>query len=160
MSKCKIVRIDDRLIHGQVVVGWASKFQPEYLVLIDDDIANDDLDKDLYLIGVPEPYKGLALNVEDGVKFLASCESYIVVIKSPAVALDLVQHDLKIEEINIGGMHADYGKQEFNRYVYVDNADISALNQLKESGIKLNIRDLPGEKEYRVDDLLNIKLKS
>ena len=156
MNKCQIIRIDDRLIHGQVVVGWAGRFQPEYLVLVDDDIANDDLDKDLYLLGVPETYKGLALDVKEGVKFLSSCESYIAVVKSPAVALDLFNEGLRFSEVNIGGMHADYGKKEFNRYIYVDDADIMALSRLQSEGVKLYIKDLPGEKEYPVAELLNI----
>jgi len=157
MKECKFIRIDDRLIHGQVVVGWASRLQPEYLILIDDDIANDDLDKDLYLLGVPEPYKGLALAVEEGVKFLQHCNSYIVVVNSPAVILDLLQHGLTLEKINIGGMHAAYGKKEFNRYIYVDEADLSVLNQLHAKGIEISIQDLPGEKEYAITDLLALK---
>lgn len=158
MKECNLIRIDDRLIHGQVVVGWASRLQPEYLILIDDDIANDDLDKDLYLLGVPEPFKGLALAVEEGVNFLKNCKSYIVVVKSPAVILDLLRHGLHITKINIGGMHADYGKKEFNRYIYVDEADLSALSQIVEKGIEVIIQDLPGEKEYLIGDLLALQI--
>ena len=158
MKECKLIRIDDRLIHGQVVVGWASRMQPEYLILIDDDIANDDLDKDLYLLGVPEPYKGMALNVENGAKFLKTCNSYIVVVKSPAEVLDLLRHGLQIEKLNIGGMHAGYGKKEFNRYIYVDEADLSALSRLKNMGLNIFIQDLPGEKEYNIEDLFAMKL--
>lgn len=158
MKECKLIRIDDRLIHGQVVVGWANRLQPQYLILIDDDIADDDLDRDLYLLGVPEPFIGLAFNVIDGVKFLKSCNSYLVVVKSPAVVLDLLKHGLAIEKLNIGGMHADYGKKEFNHYIFVDEADLSALAQLKNVVSKISIQDLPGEKEYRIEDLLSVKL--
>ena len=46
-------RIDDRLIHGQVVVGWGQPLELRFLVLVDDEVAASEWEQELYRMGVP-----------------------------------------------------------------------------------------------------------
>jgi len=152
-----LIRIDDRLIHGQVVVGWGSHLDPEYIILIDDEIASDEMDSELYLMGVPPEYEGRILTIEEGAEFingLSANVKFIVVIKSPEIACKLYETGLHFDTLNIGGMHSNEGKKEFNRYIYINRSDIDYLKKIKEHGISVTIQDLPGEKMYNIDSLL------
>ena len=49
----ELMRIDDRLIHGQVVVGWGQPLDIDFIVLVDDEVASSDWEQELYRMGVP-----------------------------------------------------------------------------------------------------------
>ena len=49
----ELFRIDDRLIHGQVVVGWGQPLDLTFIVLVDDEVASSEWEQELYRMGVP-----------------------------------------------------------------------------------------------------------
>jgi len=166
MNNNSLIRIDDRLIHGQVVVGWASYLRPKYIILVDDEIAADIFEKELFLMGVPEEYEGLALSVRECTSFIKSLskstdkncnEKYIIVIKSPEIAYQLYKFGFNFTQLNIGGMHSSDNKKEFNRFVYVDENDLKYLRLLadeKNPNIDITIQDLPSENKVSLNKLL------
>ena len=145
-----LIRIDDRLIHGQVVVGWGSKLNPEYIILSDDDIASNESESELYLLGVPFEYEGKVLCSSETVDFIKEHQSkkIIVVVKSPSSILTLIKHGLEIDQLNIGGMHSKESKKEINHYIYMNVKEYNDLLELNKKGIKIFIQDLPGERKY------------
>lgn len=155
-----LIRIDDRLIHGQVVVGWASHLNPDYIILIDDDIAADEMDSELYLMGVPPEYEGRCLSIQEGADFINSISAdtkFIIVVRSPEVAFKLYKTEFHYQQLNIGGMHSNAGKDEFNRYIYTDSSDLDYLNSLYQCGVQIEIQDLPTEKKYSIEKLLKTR---
>jgi len=154
-----LIRIDDRLIHGQVVVGWANHIKPKYIILVDNEIASDIFEKELYLMGVPEEFEGLVFSVRECSSFVKKNkkDSYIIVIKSPEIAYNLFKFGLEFESLNIGGMHSSEDKEEFNRFVYIDKKDVEYLKLLAEEKspkIDIYIQDLPFEKRVSLNKLL------
>ncbi len=152
----KLIRIDDRLIHGQVVVGWGNYINPKYIILADDDISEDEMESELYLLGVPVNVNGKVLSLVETKKMVETeiKDHYIILVKSPKDAYELFKTGLKIDKINIGGLH-DINKQKFNRYIYVDEGDIDYLKKLSAQKIEISIQDLPTSKEISIDGLLN-----
>lgn len=151
-----IIRIDDRLIHGQVTTGWGSFFNPKYIILADDDAANDDFLAEMYLLGVPSEYTGKVLHFEKAVPLLKSLngKDFICVVKSCRCALQLYQSGYKFDELNIGGLRSREDKKEFCHYVFVDENDMNYLKELKEAGVRIYIQDLPSGKKFDYNDLL------
>ena len=145
-----IIRIDDRLIHGQVVVGWASKINPDYIILSDDEVAEDESESELYLLGVPFEYEGKVKSFARTVDFIKENQSkqFIIVVKDPNSIINLIKHGLKIDQLNIGGMHSKEGKNEINHYVYINKKEYDDLLELNKKGIEICIQDLPGERKY------------
>lgn len=145
-----LIRIDDRLIHGQVVVGWGSKLNPEYIILSDDAVASNESESELYLLGVPFEYEGKVLCFSDTVDFIKENQSkkIIVVVKSPSSIINLIESGLEVDRLNIGGMHSKEGKKEINHYVYMNDKDYNDLLELSKKGIEVFIQDLPGERKF------------
>ncbi|MDA3839155.1 MAG: PTS sugar transporter subunit IIB [Candidatus Delongbacteria bacterium] len=145
-----LIRIDDRLIHGQVVVGWGSKLNPDYIILSDDIVASDESESELYLLGVPFEYEGKVIGFSDTVEFIKENKSnkFIIVVKSPNSIIDLLKYGLEITHLNIGGMHSKEGKKEINHYVYMNDKDYNNLLDINKKGIEVYIQDLPCERKY------------
>jgi mannose/fructose/N-acetylgalactosamine-specific phosphotransferase system component IIB len=150
-----LVRVDDRLIHGQVSVGWAPGIDPKYIIIADDEISLSEEDKELYLLGVPFEYEGKVFSVKEAAAFLNSHENenFIVVLKNLQSALDLYHSGYKFEYLNIGGLHLSEGKEEINHYIFMNEKDIYCLRRIEDEGIKVFIQDLPVNTRYGTESV-------
>ena len=142
-----LVRIDDRLIHGQVTVAWGTWLEPQRIVLVNDEVACCDWRCDLYeerdALGVAVsivPRQGLSDALKSGEW---DGERTFVIIESPSDLLALIQAGWKVPEANVGGMHHGEGKRELLPYVFVDADDVATMKEIMRLGTKLEARDVP-----------------
>ena len=142
-----LVRIDDRLIHGQVAVAWGSCLLIDRIVLVNDDVARTEWKRALYAGG---DAMGAAISVLDGDGFAGALdedvwknERVIVVVGSPCDALGLLERGLSVGILNVGGMHHSEGKREILPYVYVDERSTRDLLAIAARGVVLEARDVP-----------------
>ncbi len=142
-----LVRIDDRLIHGQVSVAWGAWLNPDVIVLVNDDVASTEWKRELYSTTDAMGARIDVLGIESFLDRLAAAgwknEDAILVVNCAADLLLLLQGGLSTERINIGGMHYAEGKREVLEYVYVDDEDIRDLLAISERGVALEARDIP-----------------
>jgi mannose/fructose/N-acetylgalactosamine-specific phosphotransferase system component IIB len=142
-----LFRIDDRLIHAQVVLGWGRVLRPDRIILADDDIASNEWEKNLYLTAVPPEIKVSILSLVQLVEQVRGGvfekESVILLVKAPRNALELIELGLDADEVNVGGMHYMEGKEKLLDHVYVDMNDREALRELVKRGVTLEARALP-----------------
>lgn len=146
-SEFPIVRIDDRLLHGQVVVGWASALNLEHLILANDRVVADRGLCAALLAGVPSEIRADILNLDQAVVGLESGEysreKCMLVLESPGDALKLVHKGVTIKSLHIGGLHFREGTDELLSYVYLSNWDRMALDEMIERGVRITCQDLP-----------------
>ena len=142
-----LVRVDDRLIHGQVTVAWGAWLSPERIVLVNDEVADCDWRCDLYSdtdamgVGVSIVTRGgFAAGLKDGTW---DDERTFVLVETPGDLLALIRSGLEVPEANIGGMHHAEGKRELLPYVFVDDEDVAAMRAIMAVGTKLTARDVP-----------------
>ncbi|MFC1563883.1 PTS system mannose/fructose/N-acetylgalactosamine-transporter subunit IIB [candidate division KSB1 bacterium] len=153
-----LVRIDDRLVHGQVTVGWGSFLNPDRILLVSDEIAQDEWQKELYQNCVPFDIKISILSVEEAANTLKSGkfdkDRIILLVESPSVLVDLVKNNVVFQQVNIGGMHFKPNKKKLLSYVFVDNVDVKAFKFLEESNIELVCQELPQAKKENLISLI------
>jgi mannose/fructose/N-acetylgalactosamine-specific phosphotransferase system component IIB len=152
-----LIRVDDRLIHGQVSVGWGAHICPKHMIIANDEIAADANDSELYLLGVPPGVKGAVVPVAGVKEYMARAVkgSYILVIRSIGDAVRLLDGGFEYTALNIGGVHLTEGKREMIHYVFLDKNDIEGLVKLTEKGINIFFQDLPSNKKYGTEYILN-----
>ncbi len=142
-----LVRIDDRLIHGQVTVAWGSWLNPDVIVLVNDEVASTEWKRELYSTTDAMGTRIDVLGTDSFLDHLAKAgwenEDAILVVNSAADLLLLLRRGLSAERINIGGMHFTDGKREVLEYVYVDDDDVRDLLDIAELGVALEARDVP-----------------
>ena len=149
-----LVRIDDRLVHGQVVVGWGIHLQPDRIILCNTSIASSPWEKEIYMGAeamAPYPLTISVFTIDETLLFLNENdkEKIILLVETPQEVLELVKNGLKVEKINIGGMHYKQGKQRLAPYIFVDEQDISSFKEISKMKIELEGRDVPTGK--RID---------
>ncbi len=141
------VRIDDRLIHGQVVLGWASALNANAIILCDNEVYANSWEKELYQSCTPEHIKTSIMNEEMTARQLQDGEARlartIVLINSPYVAEHLVAFGVGLKEINVGGLHYRDGRKNYLPYLYMDEDEAAAFKRLMQHGIRCVCLDVP-----------------
>ena len=141
------VRIDDRLIHGQVVVGWRTTLKPGRIVLCSDEVATSDWQRTIYMSAVPEDLIASVLTIKETIETILSSghdkERILLLVDSPKSIVRLVEAGVNIPEVNVGGMHFRPGKNQIAPFIFVDEDDINNFRKLYDKGIKLDGRDVP-----------------
>lgn len=152
-----LVRIDDRLIHGQVVAGWGLHLSPNRIILSSDNIATSDWEKEMYIgaeVTAPYPLTISVLTLDETIEFLTDNilekEKIILIIETPHETVELVKKGLQVERINVGGMHYQKGKRQIAPFIFVDEHDIFSFRELTQMNIHLEGRDVPTAKSIDI----------
>jgi len=152
----QLVRIDDRLIHGQVVVGWVKALDIQSLVVVNDTIAKDAMQKTLMEMAVPSGLKVKFSSVEEGPSLVKGGDALrtLVLFANPADVLRFVQGGGSVPSVNVGGMHFSEGKRQVGKTVCVNGEDVRAFQALKGLGTTLEVRAVPGDMKEPLEKLL------
>src|SRR6476469_9865589 len=118
-----LLRIDGRLVHGQVVEGWLKSIRATSIVVASDHVAADETQMALYRLAVPQGTKLACLTLDETVAAWSSWKKdrVLVLVSTPQDALALIQKGAKIESINVGGMHYREGRVQILKAVSVDD---------------------------------------
>jgi mannose/fructose/N-acetylgalactosamine-specific phosphotransferase system component IIB len=154
-----LYRVDERLIHGQVVVGWGVRLRPDRIVVVDDDLAGSAWEQELYAMGVPDGMEAEFAAVEDAVRRLPDWQSnperVILLTRDVATMVRAARSGLlRGEEVNIGGIHHAPGRKRVLRYVFLSDEEREALRDLSEQGVRVSARDLPGARRVELHELV------
>ena len=144
-----VFRVDDRLVHGQVVIGWGRPLEIDRIVLVDAEVAASEFEQDLYRMAAPAGIEIEFLAPEDAparVEELAADpdQRTLVLTGSIEVMADLARATPRsMLAVNLGGIHAGPGRREYLRYVYLSDAEVEQLESLVAAGIDVSAQDLP-----------------
>lgn len=153
-----LLRIDDRLLHGQVALGWVIALGSKLIVLANDEVAGDAWLAEIYAGAAPADVRIEILTLKETAgRFGEFCDeslAAIVLVKTAEDALDLVEMGAMTETVNVGGMHFEQGKRRLLPYLYVNERDEIALRRLLGLGVKIEAQDVPGGKSHDLAALL------
>ncbi|PWF99407.1 PTS system mannose/fructose/N-acetylgalactosamine-transporter subunit IIB [Levilactobacillus bambusae] len=154
----KLARIDSRLIHGQVVTGWARVAQPNRILVVDDTVAQDSLQKTLLKQAAPAGMKVNCITVEKMIQIWGDPKfdviKALVLTKGPEAMAEMVKGGVSIPEVNVGNMTFEDGKTVIASNLAVSQEDVDAFNYLHDQGVKLSRQMVPGDSAVDVMDLL------
>jgi PTS system mannose-specific IIB component/fructoselysine and glucoselysine-specific PTS system IIB component len=154
-----LYRIDDRLIHGQVVVGWGQPLELRFIVLVDDEVASSEWEQELYRMGVPPEMTVHFNSVNDAAAALATYQNDprpgIVLVGDIGTMARLVaaSHG-SIASVNIGGVHHSPGRTGRLRYVFLTSDEEARLRNIAALGVDVTAQDVPGARPVPLEELL------
>jgi PTS system mannose-specific IIB component/fructoselysine and glucoselysine-specific PTS system IIB component len=154
-----LFRVDERLIHGQVVIGWGSQLQPTRYLVVDDALADADWEQELYRLAVGNGAAVEFHSVEDArrrvAEWSANGERIVLLTRDLDTMLRLARGRLLAgKPVNVGGIHHAEGRSRVRSYLELDDADRGRERALEEDGVELFGRDLPGSLKVSLHDLL------
>ncbi|MDR0977875.1 MAG: PTS sugar transporter subunit IIB [Endomicrobium sp.] len=153
-----LVRIDDRLVHGQIVQSWLKTLDVDAVLVISDSAANDKMQQTLMELALPNFIRLDVKTLKDAAVSLINGkydkENIMVLVTYPSDIVYMIQKGLKIKSLNIGGMHFIEGKKQLVENICVNDEDIKNLHQIYLSGIEIESRVLADDKKIDVACML------
>ena len=150
-------RIDDRLIHGQVVVGWAQPLDVRFIVLVDDEVATSEWEQELYRMGVPPEMEVHFLTVSNAITELPRYRTdtrHGILLTGDIGTMRRLVDAADVTSINLGGIHHRAGRTQRLRYVFLSDDEESALRELASRGVSVSAQDVPAARPIPLEDLL------
>lgn len=143
----KHLRIDNRLVHGQVVVSWLQAERADTIIVANDGIAADEFQKTMLLAVKPPHIHELILSLDEALAYLSdpahSAQQIFLLVKEPADALRLHRGGVGVRVMNVGNMAFATGSKRVTRTIFVTPRDVEAFKALREEGIELTARMMP-----------------
>lgn len=152
-----IFRIDDRLIHGQVITAWIAYADAKTIIVADDNAAKDEFQQSLLKMATPDSINLNILSIQDTVELLktdTSSTKALLLVRTPLGAYDILNAGIKINSINIGNLNMKKNKIKILGNFWVTQEDVDYLHKISEKGVKLEVRAVPNERSQDVVELL------
>jgi len=154
----KVVRIDDRLIHGQVIEGWVKYYGLDKIIIIDDDVFNDEFQKSMMRFSLDN---SVELEFSDTKSLKEKWERWekegkksIVLLKEVNTVLKLIESGVEIKDLNVGCIHYEEGRYCIWKAIYWSDEEKRVFEKLKNMGIKIEGRGIPQELGIDIGKLL------
>ena len=152
-----LYRIDDRLIHGQVVVGWGQPLGLKFVVLVDDTVATSDWEQELYRMGVPPEMEVFFHTTADAIEMLPAYQADRrpgLLLTGDIATMRRLVDGAAIPTVNVGGIHSKPGRAPKMRYVFLTPDEERDLQALAAAGPVVTAQDVPSARAVPLDDLL------
>lgn len=157
------VRVDTRLLHGQVATTWTKTVSPDRIIVVSDGVAHDQLRKTMIEQAAPP---GVPANVVPISKMIEvtkdprfGATKAMLLFENPQDLLTAIEGGVDIKEANIGSMAHSVGKVVVTNAIAMDNADVETLEALHAKGVALEARKVPSDSPISYEDLIK-KAKS
>ncbi len=155
------VRIDDRLIHGQVAVVWTNTLQASRIMVVNNNAAGDDMQKSILKMATPPGAKLSVLSVDKAVDRIKEgrydSDRVFMILKNPSDVLELIKRGIDIKEVNVGNMANKGGTTQIKKSISISEEDLKAFLELNKMGVKLTARMIPNEGENDLMDFIKQK---
>ncbi|QJA07573.1 PTS sugar transporter subunit IIB [Romboutsia sp. CE17] len=154
----KLLRVDHRLLHGQVAFSWTQFLGVDCILVANDSLMQDELRKTTIKLAKPQGVKVVMKNIQDSIDAINSgvTDKYklFVVVESIEDANRLAKGTNKFTEINLGGIKSREGTRNISKAINVTPEEEETLKELINSGIIVEIRQIPNDQKILAQNVL------
>lgn len=162
MAEIELIRLDFRLIHGQVITKWIKQTSANEIIIIDDQLAQDEFMSSIYTMAAPPGIKVLV----DTVK--GACEKWknnqfgdaklFILIKSVPTAYQLFEEGFPLESLQIGGLGSAPGRKVVYGPITLDEMDAKTLKAMHDRGVHIYLHQVPDEASMEFSKIIEKKI--
>lgn len=143
------VRVDNRLIHGQVVEAWVPHIGARSIIVGNDDLAQDEMQQEIMSLAIPRAVDGVFLSIDalagDGRLKPGHRESTLLLFSTCLDVRRAFDKGLDLPVLNVGNLHYSSGKRQLSPSISLGPEDESCLRYLMEKGVELDFRCVPND---------------
>lgn len=150
-------RIDDRLIHGQVVTTWVNVHKIEQIIVLNDKVANDKIQKNILSMAAPQGIKVRAFTIDKFAEVLTKTEikrRTMLLFTTSIDVLDAVEKGVPINELNVGGMRYEEGRERLTKSLSVTPKERDAFKRLLDRDIDITIQMVPNDEKIKLEEVI------
>lgn len=157
--KYVLARVDSRLLHGQVATGWSRSVNPTRIIVVSDNVAKDDLRKNLIMQAAPAGIKAHVIPIKQMIKIAKDDKHFggeraLLLFETPQDVLRAIEGGVSLKTINVGSMAHSVGKVQPNKVLAFDQDDIDTYKKMEKKGIKFDVRKVPTDSEDNLDNIM------
>ncbi|WP_428897272.1 PTS system protein [Parelusimicrobium proximum] len=147
-------RVDDRLIHGQIVQGWLPSYNIEEVIVVARGLSP--MAAKLMRMSLPDQYRFKAGTPEEMSEYVKESDSkkFVIVYDTPALEA-MIEMGADIKDVNIGGIHYKEGREKLYEGVYLGEEDRGIIRDLIRRGIKIDSRAVPRDKNIDMEKIIS-----
>lgn len=153
-----LIRVDDRLIHGQVLMGWTRALDINHALVADDQAAADPMQGPLMRMAAPTGLTVTILPVEDAAAALQDGryekDRIIVIVRGPETLVRLHTDGLEFTKVNVGNVRSGEGRTRLTKEVHASPAELDHWRYLDDAGVALLAQWLPDQKRTDLNPLV------
>lgn len=143
------IRIDERLIHGQVATMWTNSLKVTRIMVVDDTIIKNEMEKEVLKLAKPGNVKLSILSVRTAADRILA-DNYMdqrvfLLVKNPETLVQLISYGVAIKEINVGNLSATVNSRAVTKSVHVDDKQAKAFKELHDAKVNLQYQMVPNE---------------
>lgn len=153
MKNIVLTRIDERLMHGQVVVSWIPYLKSDEVIIIDDEYANDEFMTLLIKSAAPDDVKVNIFTVNNAINYLMQQDEgsrILILLKNIEYIKGLLEANIKLNKINVGNMGSNKDRKKYYNSVYLSDDELQLLKQIAKQ-VEVEIKMLPGDKTLMLE---------
>ena len=148
----KLLRVDDRLLHGQISTYWVEYLKIDRIYVINDEVCHDEFSKMALSLAKPKHIEVCFYELKEGIEQLINDQTsdarVLAIVNCMSDALHVLTTVTGIHSLNIGGLRAVPGVEStrISGSVMMSDQDIAVCRLLSNQGVQIEIRQIPGEK--------------
>lgn len=154
----KLMRVDHRLLHGQVAFSWTSAIGSDCILIANDGIFKDDIRMAGIKLAKPHGVKLVIKNIEDSIKALQSgvTDKYnlFIVVETIKDAYKMAKEVNTIKSINLGGTKSRENTKQISKAIFINEEEENMLKELHQAGIQIEIRQVPDDSKLFIQNAL------
>ena len=158
---CVLTRVDNRLVHGQIIEAWVPFLKASRIIVVDDEVASDFFRETVIKMSVPSDVEVIIHSVEDFVKYNALQVNdnkdrvrSIILFSKVWDALRAYALGFSFEKLNIGNIYNDECRQKLSACVLLSDEDIASIQSLLQRGVRIEMRRIPRERPLNIAEAL------
>lgn len=154
----KLMRLDERFIHGQVAFAWTNSLGADCIFIANDEVANDKLRQTSLKIAAPAGIKFIAKTIEQAKEILNGDKikkyKVFLIVDNTKDALELIKSCRDIKQLNLGNMKMKEDRKAITSSICISQEDIDNIKQIELLDVEVECRAIPTDKKLRVSEIL------
>ncbi len=149
------IRIDDRLIHGQVATRWSTGLRVNRIMVIDDAVASNPTEKSIVAMAAPAGVRTSILGFDKAVANIKNGnydgQRVMLIVKSPVTLVKMMEEGVELLPVNIGNMSNRPGTTQYKKSVSMTAEEKEAVDTLLKAGIRVTAQMVPDDPETGIE---------
>jgi PTS system mannose-specific IIB component len=151
-----LARVDNRLVHGQILAAWAPALDADVLLVVDDEAAHNTLVRSAMEMAIPPELQFEVTPVAEAAAALRALppkKRVLLLVRDVADAAHAVESGLPLTALNLGNVHFSHGRQAITQAVHLSPVELGQLSGLESRGIAVELRTLPRDTPLSLADI-------
>jgi mannose/fructose/N-acetylgalactosamine-specific phosphotransferase system component IIB len=149
MGKISLIRIDDRLIHGQVTTAWLRVYNANTIIIANERVATSPVYKSIFSVATVPGKEILLMPPTEAADFIAKSgpeDSFFIITPTPLDVVVLMDQGLDVKKINVGGLQGRPNTKKLAKVVYATPEEEQAFKELKSRGVEMEVQMVPTDR--------------